>query len=300
MNWTLDQLRTFLAIHEFGTVSAAADEVHLTPGAVSQQMKALREAVGKDLFIKDGRQLMLTDDGHDLVNHARAILDAELRAESAMNAGRNLSSQLTVGVFGSVAVTAMKPTIDYLREIAPQISIKAIEVDVAVMASAVADGVIDIALSVNYPDAPQPPQRGVEIKTLYVENFDMIVPPDADINEDDKKSVIAYANATDWVIPPVETYYGKAIRFACARAAIEPRLVHTVTDTAVSLAMAEANVGITVATPLMLQLRPTSARVVPMPIAFKREIVAIAKRSSLQRESVQHMNAALKHVFAGL
>lgn len=300
MNWTLDQLKTFLAIHEFGSVSAAADEVDLTSGAVSQQMKSLREAVGRDLFIKDGRNLMLTDDGHILVTQARAILDAERRAKSALSMGGNSESLITVGVFGSAAIASIKPALDHLTKVAPQISIRAVEVDVAVMADAVADGSIDIALSVNYPDAPQPPMRGVTIDSLYKENFNLIAPPDAKIDGKEKKALIEYANQVDWIMPPIETYQGKAIRFACDRAGIEPRLVHTVTDTAVSLAMTAAKVGVTVATPLMLDLRPTAVKVIPMPVPFIREIVAIAKTSSLQRESVQQMHSTLKYVFSNL
>lgn len=300
MNWTLDQLRTFLAIHEFGSVSAAADEVELTPGAVSQQMKALRDAVGVDLFIKDGRSLILTDQGHLLVAHARAILDTERRAATALTTGSDPESEITVGLFGSAAIAVIKPTLDLLATSAPNLSLRVVEVDVAAMSNAVADGAIDIALSVNYPDAPQPPMRGVIIDSLYKENFNLIVPPDTKLDGKDKKAITAYANQVDWIMPPIETYQGKAIRFGCARAGIEPRLVHTVTDTAVSLAMTAAKVGVTVATPLMMSLRPTNVKILPMPVPFIREIVAIAKRSSLQRESVQQIHAALKHVFSEL
>jgi Bacterial regulatory helix-turn-helix protein, lysR family len=45
--WTLDQLRTFVAVASAATMTAAADELGYTTGAVSEQMAALEAAAGK-------------------------------------------------------------------------------------------------------------------------------------------------------------------------------------------------------------------------------------------------------------
>ncbi len=70
----IDLLKTFIAIADNGSFTRAADEVHKTQSAVSMQMKRLEEAVGRPLFVRDGRQSRLTADGESLLDYARRIV----------------------------------------------------------------------------------------------------------------------------------------------------------------------------------------------------------------------------------
>jgi DNA-binding transcriptional LysR family regulator len=70
----LDQLKTFVAIAESGSFTRAADLVHKTQSAVSMQMRRLEERIGKPIFIRDGRQSKLTEDGERLLGYARRMV----------------------------------------------------------------------------------------------------------------------------------------------------------------------------------------------------------------------------------
>ncbi|ODN71690.1 LysR substrate-binding domain-containing protein [Methylobrevis pamukkalensis] len=70
----LDQLRTFVAISEMGSFTAAADVVHKTQSAVSMQMRRLEERIGRQIFVRDGRQSRLTEDGRRLQEYARRMI----------------------------------------------------------------------------------------------------------------------------------------------------------------------------------------------------------------------------------
>jgi DNA-binding transcriptional LysR family regulator len=70
----LDQLRTFVAIAEIGSFTAAGDVVHKTQSAVSMQMRRLEERVGRPIFTRDGRQSRLTEDGRRLLEYARRMI----------------------------------------------------------------------------------------------------------------------------------------------------------------------------------------------------------------------------------
>ncbi|NLH81521.1 MAG: LysR family transcriptional regulator [Phyllobacteriaceae bacterium] len=76
----IDLLKTFAAIARTGSFSRAAQSVHRTPSAVSMQMKRLEEIVGRPLFAKDGRNVVFTEAGDDLLGYARRIL--RLNAEA--------------------------------------------------------------------------------------------------------------------------------------------------------------------------------------------------------------------------
>ena len=70
----LDQLKTFVAIGEFGSFTRAADAVHKTQSAVSMQMRRLEERIGKPIFSRDGRVSKLTEDGERLLGYARRMV----------------------------------------------------------------------------------------------------------------------------------------------------------------------------------------------------------------------------------
>lgn len=304
MKWTLDQLRSFSTVADLGTMTAAAEALGFTPGAVSQQMSALQAGLPRPIFVRDGRRVSLTDTGLTLLVHARRLLDEERRAEAAIRAPESEQDVVvSVGVFGSAAVSALQPAIERLRAVAPRLVLRAVEVDVEVMSQAVAGGEVDIALGLDYDDAPQPPSRGVVTRVLHREPFLMVLPPAAAAVVGAgaalrHTALLEYVNQTPWVLPPVDTDYGRAARIACARSGIEPEIQHVVTDSAVSIALAEAGVGITLATPLMLALRPTRSTVAPLPAPAFRSIVAVARTVALERQSVVAVRESLAAAFA--
>ncbi|VVN36365.1 LysR family transcriptional regulator [Pseudomonas fluorescens] len=59
----LNALRAFEATARLNSVSQAAEQLHVTHGAVSRQLKTLEEHLAVSLFVKDGRGLKLTDAG---------------------------------------------------------------------------------------------------------------------------------------------------------------------------------------------------------------------------------------------
>lgn len=78
----LDVLRTFVAIAETGSFTAAASAVFRTPSAVSMQIKKLEEILGRALFVRDARSVSLTTDGEILLGYARRLLAVNREAVS--------------------------------------------------------------------------------------------------------------------------------------------------------------------------------------------------------------------------
>ena len=73
-NLDIGLLRTFVAVAEKASMTAAANAIHLTQGAVSQQIKRLEETLGCSLFERDRRGLRLTPPGEHLFSQARKLL----------------------------------------------------------------------------------------------------------------------------------------------------------------------------------------------------------------------------------
>jgi len=80
---TLNQLRTFLAVAETGSVRAAAEELVVTQAAVSASLAGLRKSLGIALVEPDGRGLKLTPAGIAYAGYARRILGLVDEARNA-------------------------------------------------------------------------------------------------------------------------------------------------------------------------------------------------------------------------
>ena len=78
----LDVLRTFVAIAETGSFTAAAKAVFRTPSAVSMQIKKLEDILGRSVFARDARSVTLTTDGEMLLGYARRLLAINREAVS--------------------------------------------------------------------------------------------------------------------------------------------------------------------------------------------------------------------------
>lgn len=77
-------LRTFVAVVDTGSFTRAAAQIFRSQSAVSMQMKRLEKQLEKTLFVKDKRELQLTDDGQKLIGYARRILKLHDEAMGVM------------------------------------------------------------------------------------------------------------------------------------------------------------------------------------------------------------------------
>ncbi|HTY94359.1 MAG TPA: LysR substrate-binding domain-containing protein [Steroidobacteraceae bacterium] len=99
MNVTFRQLRVFVEVARQGSMIRAAATLHLTPPAVSMQIKEIESQVGLPLFDREGRQVILSTAGEYFLVHARRLLAALKEAEDAVaNLKRLDYGVLTIGM----------------------------------------------------------------------------------------------------------------------------------------------------------------------------------------------------------
>lgn len=70
----LNALRGFEAAARLGSFHKAAEELHLTQSAISQQIRSLETFLEQPLFFRNGRSVSLTDAGYDLQSTTQAML----------------------------------------------------------------------------------------------------------------------------------------------------------------------------------------------------------------------------------
>jgi DNA-binding transcriptional LysR family regulator len=120
------QLRHFLAVMDLGSLSAAAERVHLSLPALSRSLSALEEALGVPLFDRQGRRLRPTPYADAYVERARRIVFDEkegARSLSLMRAGE--SGTLSFGMGSSIARSLLGPMMLKLVAEAPGLRLSA-------------------------------------------------------------------------------------------------------------------------------------------------------------------------------
>ena len=118
----LSALRPFEAAARLESFSRAADELHLTHGAVSRQVRALEEHVGAELFARHGKRVSLTPAGRAFAERVRAVLDdLALAVEMARPARRE--GRLSVSVLPSFASRWLMPRLIRFMEAHPKIEV---------------------------------------------------------------------------------------------------------------------------------------------------------------------------------
>lgn len=84
---TTDQLRCFLAVADYLNFTRAAEALHVTHPAVSQQIRSLERELGATLFERSTRSVRLTEAGRSFLGDARQMLEIAERARHRFGAG---------------------------------------------------------------------------------------------------------------------------------------------------------------------------------------------------------------------
>jgi LysR family glycine cleavage system transcriptional activator len=118
----LAALRAFEAAARHVSYSRAAEELNLTHGAISFQMRALKTELGVDLFKRSGRRMMLTEEGQRLFVYVREAFDRLERGMDTVRAARR-GQVLTVSVHPGLASYWLIPRLGDFQKKHPEIDI---------------------------------------------------------------------------------------------------------------------------------------------------------------------------------
>lgn len=92
----LHSLRSFLAVAQTGSITAAADRVSLSQSAASLQIRRLEEQLGCELLVRGPRGVTLTVHGEALVTYARRMLELN-REVVGLIVGKNTTNPIRIG-----------------------------------------------------------------------------------------------------------------------------------------------------------------------------------------------------------
>jgi DNA-binding transcriptional LysR family regulator len=278
-----------------GTMTAAADVLGVTTGAVSQQISVMEARLGVALVERIGRRVQLTDAGRLLLEHGALIIQAQDDALAALEGTRTaVNGTVVIGVFGSAA--SLLPAVSTAVRLANAgIRIRSKEIDVDGAVAAGRRGEVDLAFGLDYDEVPAARDPDIPMRPIRTERFSLAT------SMDDHRFApeidLADAGEMAWILPPADSRYGRTIRHACRRQGFEPDVVYEVMDTAASLALAAAGAGVTPVTPLMRALAPDARlRVLALRQELTRSVCLAERISPVGRPSVSFVADTVRRV----
>lgn len=235
-------LRLVRAVHDTGSVTAAARELGLTQPAASQQLRAVERVLGTPVVVRAGRGVRLTEAGLVLARNAVAVqsaLDAtleEVAAVASLRAGR-----VRIAAFPSAAATLLPGALAALRVRHPGLVPTFAEAEPPEALAEVDAGRVDIAVvfrdAATDPDGDGP--RRVRVPLL--EDDVVVVLPGSDRQDDGAVDLEGLADRP-WIAgcPQCRTQ----LVGTCARAGFAPRVDFATDDYVAALGLVRAGLGV--------------------------------------------------------
>lgn len=140
-------LQYFLAVAREQSISAAAQSLHLTQPTLSRQLKELEETLGKQLMIRGGRTITLTEEGLHLRKRAQEILDLVGRTEKEiMQSQETVSGNIYIGTGETDGVRQIARVARSLQERYPAVQFHIVSDDAADVCEQLDKGLLDFGM----------------------------------------------------------------------------------------------------------------------------------------------------------
>ncbi|MEV7194703.1 LysR substrate-binding domain-containing protein [Streptomyces sp. NPDC093510] len=148
------QLRTFLAVAQTLSFTRAARRLGLRQSTVSQHVRRLEDATGRQLFTRDTHSVELTEDGEAMLGFARRILAAHEQA-AAFFAGKRLGGRLRFGASEDFVLTRLTDILKTFRHDHPDVDLELTVELSGTLHQRLDAGKLDLVLAKRRPEDPR-------------------------------------------------------------------------------------------------------------------------------------------------
>lgn len=144
----LKQLEAFVQVSESGSFSKAAKELFLTQPTISAHISSLEKELNVRLFIRNTKEVSLSDDGKDLYRYAKRITDLEKAIEERFYMDSDDGKHFITIAASTIPAQYLLPKILMCyRERYPKEQIKIMETDSSEVVTQVVDHMVDVGFT---------------------------------------------------------------------------------------------------------------------------------------------------------
>ncbi|MHA7683280.1 LysR substrate-binding domain-containing protein [Cupriavidus sp. PET2-C1] len=140
----LDVIEMVVAVADTGSFARGAEAVHRSASAVSMQIKALEESLGKPLFVRTTRHVTITAEGKTLLDYGRRML--AMREEAWASVVRpEMKGRVTIGVPDDYASSLLPSVLRQFAVAHPRVEIRVIGMPSSALVPLLKDNTLDLA-----------------------------------------------------------------------------------------------------------------------------------------------------------
>ncbi|MFJ4031359.1 LysR family transcriptional regulator [Streptomyces griseoluteus] len=214
------QLRALVTVAEAGSVTRAAELLHLVQPAVTRQIRTLERELGTALFERTRHGMRLTTAGTTMVERARRALNELERARAEIRPNPDtVSGIVTVGLLESATGLLAEPLVDTIVRDHPGIELRLVTAYSGHLQQWLDDGDVDLTLLYNLAGTPS-----LNVEPLVRERLWAVAPPSASLRADEPVP-LEEAVSHPLVVPAAGHGLRTVIDGAVARARVEMKLV---------------------------------------------------------------------------
>lgn len=165
-NIDLQLLRAFVAVAESGSMTAAARQLNVTQGAISQQIKRLEELLQKQMFARSGQGLIPTMDGERLFLHAQKLISMNDEVFSLMTAPE-FAGVVRLGIPNDIVSPYAAPILKSFGAVYPKVRVELAIGTSEQLKKALTSGEINLTLTTER-DTPKGAERLIRNDLVWV------------------------------------------------------------------------------------------------------------------------------------
>lgn len=287
----LRRLRVLRAVAYYGTVTAAADALHLTPSAASQQVRQLARDLGVTLLEPSGRNVRLTSAARNLLIHAEAIEARWKQAETELRATAEVpTGLLRMAGFPTAMCRFLGPVAADLRRRHPRLEVRLRETETPRCFDLLFNDELDLAVVEVLPDNPAAGDPRFDQHPLLDDPFDLLVPAGHPLANRDQAD-LAEAAGEPWIMGAPGDAAREHVLAACAAAGFTPNVAHEACDASLVATLVDLGLGVALFPRLSQSVAGLDVRRVPVSgTAPSRKFLTVTCRGS---RGATHVEAAL-------
>ena len=282
----LDRLRALHAVSAHGSIIAAAETLHVTTSAVSQQLAKLEQETGQQLLERHGRGVRLTDAATALVSRTQHVLSLLEEAEAELEATDTaVAGQITIAAFSTAARGLAPQALRGLLGKHRQLGITFHEQEPHQSIPNLVRRDVDLIIINDWENAPLALPEGITRAPLFDDVADIALPAKHRLAKA-KTVKLSDLSGEAWIVWPTG-FCHDFLMHTLRKQGHEPRIAHTAGEYQTQLALVAAGLGCCVLPRLGRGDVPKGVAILPSQPTLRRHVYAAWRTHATRRNVIQ-------------